>query len=300
MVNRFKLLMAGVVLGLLVLIRPLAAAEPLVDADWVKAHLNKPGIVFLDLQGEKGFVRAHVPGAAGTDYGQWRKTSAEGVPAQLPGTAYLEKLIGSLGIDADTHVVLTPVGQSASDLSVATRIYWSFKAMGHRDISILNGGLIDYALNKRYPLANGNERPAAKTYKAKPDPSVIAGAKDMLAAIEAGSSIVDARSPKEYSGKLFGRGERPGAVPGAKLMPHYTLTSPKSGALPDRDALKALFEKAGIPTTGPQIAYCHTGNRASLNWFVAHELLGNTEARLYDGSMVEWARNKAYPLVLPK
>ncbi len=89
-------------------------------------------------------------------------------------------------------------------------------------------------------------------------------------------------------------------MPGAKLQTHSTLTKPKSGALPNVETLKAMFEKAGIPTSGPQIAYCHTGNRASLNWFVAHELLGNKQARLYDGSMIEWARNKAYPMVIPK
>lgn len=301
MFSRIPAFGAAFVFGILLLAQPLfAAAPPLVDADWVKANLGKPGVIFLDMQGAKGFARAHIPGAASTDYGQWRKKSAKGVPAQLPGQDYLEKLIGGLGIAPDTHVVLTPIGQSAGDLSVATRIYWSFKAMGHKDISILNGGLIDYALKKRYPLAEGKDQPPAKSYKASPDMHVVAGADDVLAALEKGTSIVDARTPMEFTGKRTGRGERGGAVPGAKLLPHYTLVKPKSGTLPDGPALKALFEKAGVPMSGPQIAYCHTGNRASLNWFVAHELLGNDQAKLYDGSMIEWAKNKAYPLVLPK
>lgn len=300
MLKRFPIVTLCLVFGLLTFIRPATAAAPLVDADWVKANLGKPGIIFVDMQGTKGFARAHIPGAASTDYGKWRQRSDAGVRAQLPKTAYLEQLIGGLGIDADTHVVLTPIGQSAGDLSVATRIYWSFKAMGHQEISILNGGLIDYALKKKYPLANGTGQPPAKTYKAKPDMHMVASAEDLLLALENGDSIVDARTPKEYKGQVAGRGERPGAVPGAKLLPHYTLTKPKSGALPDAAALKAMFEKAGVAVSGPQIAYCHTGNRASLNWFVAHELLGNKQARLYDGSMLEWARNKAYPLVLPK
>lgn len=301
MLHRICLVLAGFFLSLTILSKPLlASAPPLVDADWVKANLGKPGIIFVDMQGAKGFERAHIPGAASTDYGLWRKRSAKGIPAQLPGVEYLEKLIGGMGIDADTHVVITPIGQSASDLSAATRIYWTFKAMGHKDISILNGGLIDYAINKRYPLANGTAAPPAKTYTAKPDLHVVADAEDLLKAIENGTSIVDARTPREFTGKLYGRGERPGSVPGAKLQTHATLTKPKTGILPDTATLKAMFEKAGIPTSGPQIAYCHTGNRASLNWFVAHELLGNKEARLYDGSMIEWARNKAYPMVIPK
>lgn len=302
MLKRVTALAAVFAAALTLIVQPLAAADapPLVDADWVKDKLGAPGIRFVDMQGMKGFVRAHVPGAASTDYGKWRMRSATGVPAQLPPTAYLEKLIGGMGIAPDTHVVLTPVGQSAGDLSVATRIYWSFKAMGHKKISILNGGLIDYALKKRYPLEAGDKQPEPVAYKASPDMSMVAGAEDMLMALEKGHSIVDARTPQEYKGLRAGRGERPGAVPGAKLLPHFTLTMPKSGALPETAVLKQMFEQAGVPTSGPQIAYCHTGNRASLNWFVAHELFGNKDARLYDGSMIEWARAKQYPISIPK
>jgi len=36
---------------------------------------------------------------------------------------------------------------------------------------------------------------------------------------------------------------------------------------------------------------------AALGWFVAHELLGNRQARLYDGSMAEWSRDAALEVV---
>jgi len=32
-------------------------------------------------------------------------------------------------------------------------------------------------------------------------------------------------------------------------------------------------------------------------WLVAHELLGNPQARLYDGSVVEWTARPALPMV---
>lgn len=51
-----------------------------------------------------------------------------------------------------------------------------------------------------------------------------------------------------------------------------------------------------MPTQGRQIEFCNTGHLASNGWFVSHELLGNKEAKLYDGSMVEWTLTKAGPV----
>ena len=44
----------------------------------------------------------------------------------------------------------------------------------------------------------------------------------------------------------------------------------------------------GISNQGSVIAYCNTGHWASLDWFVLSELLGNQNARMYDGSLLEW------------
>ena len=68
MLKRVTALAAVFAAVLTLLVQPLAAADapPLVDADWVKSKLGEPGIRFVDMQGMKGFVRAHVPGAAST------------------------------------------------------------------------------------------------------------------------------------------------------------------------------------------------------------------------------------------
>jgi thiosulfate/3-mercaptopyruvate sulfurtransferase len=50
----------------------------------------------------------------------------------------------------------------------------------------------------------------------------------------------------------------------------------------------------------PTIAYCWSGAQSSLNWYVMHELLGNKNARLYDGSMQEWSKNPNNPMTSMK
>ena len=52
---------------------------------------------------------------------------------------------------------------------------------------------------------------------------------------------------------------------------------------------------AHVPA-GPAVAYCNTGHWAATDWFVMHELLGRTNARLYAGSMVEWTSDPHRPV----
>ena len=48
------------------------------------------------------------------------------------------------------------------------------------------------------------------------------------------------------------------------------------------------MKSQGVPEKGSVITFCNKGHWASLNWFVMSELLGNKDARMYDGSMLEW------------
>ena len=133
---------------------PSFAATPLVNAGWVKDNIGKPDVVFLDVRGSAGAFRAgHIPGAVFTSYGRdkWR-VEMQGVPGMLPPLKNLEKLIGGLGIGNDTHVVLVPGGYSSGDMGIATRIYWTFKVLGHDAVSILDGGFLAYAQDKKNPL----------------------------------------------------------------------------------------------------------------------------------------------------
>ena len=143
------LLVAGIMLGLATMATMATvaqAAQPLVDAAWVKDNIGKPGVVFLDVRGKIDYMRGHVPGALNTNLGGdgWRVRDANGVPGMLGKPDDLAKLIGGYGIDNSTHVVLVPWGYSAGDMGTATRIYWTFKVLGHDAVSIVNGGMATY------------------------------------------------------------------------------------------------------------------------------------------------------------
>lgn len=280
---------------------PARAATPLVDAAWVKANIGKPGIVVLDARSDrKAYDAGHIPGAVFTDYakGGWR-TKMKDVPGMLPDAAGLEKLIGSLGIGNDSHVIVVAPGNAAQDMGIATRIYWTFKVAGHDEVSILSGGMRAYLADKSNPVDKAAVTPTPRPFKVSFRPELMATADDVKKALADGkTALIDNRPPKEFSGAHKSKSVvRYGTVPGAASVPAMAMTEKDSGVFKSGDALKALYEQAGAKPGDDEIAFCNTGHWASIGWFVSHELLGNGKARLYDGSMADWSRDDKNPML---
>ncbi|HEC90559.1 MAG TPA: sulfurtransferase [Alphaproteobacteria bacterium] len=280
------------------------AATPLVDVAWVKANLGKPGVVFLDVGGKLGgktkadFLRAHVPGAVWTNYLKdgWRYKDKNNTVGQLSPTPKLEKLIGGLGIGNKDHVVIIPVGGKALDVATATRIYWTFKVLGHDNVSVLNGGMNAYKKAKN-PLQSGASKPKAKTFKANFRKAMVIGKADVKKVMKAGGVLVDIRPHNQFLGvNKHGKAKRYGTIPGAKNLPENWMTKNGGGTFRSPALLKKLFAFAKVPVSGPEIYFCNSGHWASLGWFVSSELLGNKDAKMYDGSMIEWTADMSLPV----
>ena len=238
------------------------AAEPLVDAVWAKANAGKQGVVFIDFQPATDFMRGHIPGAVNTNFAKdgWREERAsDKVPDMLGEPAKLAELIGKLGIDNDTHVVMVPPGANSTDMGMGTRIYWTFKVNFRKDM--------------------------------------IATADDVKKAKAAGIPLVDNRPEDQFVGiNRHPKSTASGTLEGAKNFPNAWMTVNGQGEFRKKPELEKLYKVAGVPTSGEQINFCNTGHWASVGWFVSSELMGNKNARMYDGSMTEWTITKAGPV----
>ena len=282
-----------------------AAAQPLVDVAWIKAHSCDKDVRVLDIRNDldggsrTDYLRGHIPCAVYTDYlkGGWRVADKNKTPGQLPPVDQLEKLIGDLGIGDNTHVVIVHAGKNALDMGSATRTYWTFKVLGHDNVSILNGGLAAYASDPKNKLDRGNIKPTPVAFKAHFRPDMLVDKAQMQAAMEKGEPLVDNRPHDQYIGiNRHPKAKRNGTIPGSINLPESWLTENNGGSFRTPDELRKLYALAKVPVEGDEVSFCNTGHWASLGWFASHELLGNDKAKLYDGSMVEWSADNSLPM----
>ena len=272
-----------------------SAWPALVDSAWLRANLEKPDLVVLDVRNKLGqasrkdFEAGHVPGAVYSDYlrAGWR-TKVDGIAGQLPPLPQLEALIGGLGIGNDSHVVIVAGGQSALDMGSATRVYFTFKVLGHDAVSVLDGGWKAYAADPANPIESGWNTPEPEIFAAKLRPELLADRVEVASAAADGTALIDYRPPPQFEGRAkHPLARRAGTIPGARSLPESRLTE-ASGHFTKPETLTGLLAEIGVAPESESIAFCNTGHWASLGWFANYALLGNEKAKLYDGSMVDW------------
>ncbi|MDA8214084.1 MAG: sulfurtransferase [Nitrospiraceae bacterium] len=300
-----KRILCGFILFLSLLISTgIAFGTPLVNINWIKENSCKPGIVVLDIRNELSgdskddYLKGHIPCAIYSDYMKdgWR-TKVNNIPGMLPPVPQIEKLIGSLGIDNNTYVVIYSAGTSALDMGSATRVYWTFKVLGHNKVSVLNGGFAAYKADKNNPIETAMNAPNPRIFVANFQKDMYLTKVDVHKAMKEGLELVDNRPNDQYLGvNRIAIVKRNGTIPTAKNIPESWFTENNGGNFRDIAKLKKLYKYVGVSIKGRQINFCNTGHRASLGWFVASELLGNKDVQLYDGSMAEWSMDPEMPM----
>ena len=277
--------------------------QPLVSPEWLGQHLGDPDLAILDVRiiaGEDGraaFMAGHIPGAAFTDYAKdgWRATKGMAV-GMLPDDAALSALFGRLGLKPEQLVVVVPTGLNTSDFSAAARVYWTLKAIGHRRLSLLDGGWEGWRADAGRPIETGpGKQRIATQYRVEIDETLradVARVEEAVAGKDA--TLLDARGRGYFEGREKSpQALRAGRLPGAVHFDQAQAYDSAHRGLKPKDELERLY--AAVPE-GEVISFCNTGQAAATNWFVLAELLGRKDVRLYDGSMSEWTENAARPV----
>lgn len=275
--------------------------QPLVDAAWLQQHLDNESLVVLDIrdvvQNANPYEQGHIPGAVSAPYSSagWR-TEVQGVPGQLPPLEQIQALIGNLGIDNDAHVVIVPSGTDSSEFGGATRIYWTFKTLGHDAVSILDGGWRGWQAASGEVSADPVKR-EPKQFLAKIRDEYLATTADVEKALQDGVKLVDGRPVDQYEGKAKSPVVRAaGTIPGSANIPHSKFYDAEKDRFATREEIEVLTREAGLSLDEDIITFCNTGHWASIPWFALSEVAGNKKTRMYDGSMAEWAADPSRPL----
>ena len=302
---RFLRPFAAATLVALVLAVPPARAQTLsrlVSVEWLTEHLKDPQVLVLDVRsaidggGVAAYQTGHIPGAIHSDYDKagWRVTRG-GVPFMLPTLPELEKLIGEVGIDENTHVVVVPAGVSYTDFGSAARTYWTLKVAGLTQVSILDGGYAAWVAAKNF-VETGPSKPSPKIFTAVLDESLFVDAREVDAILRGRpATLVDARPATFFAGKEKAPAAKAyGHIPGAVSLDSASFYDAKTNRLkPQAELISIAFN--AVPG-GRVVTYCNTGHWAATDWFVLSELLGRRDVKLYYGSMVDWTSDPGRPL----
>jgi thiosulfate/3-mercaptopyruvate sulfurtransferase len=272
--------------------------EVLVETNWVKDNLAKPGVKVVEIDVDtKAYDAGHIAGAVGFN---WQTQLQDQTRRDIVGREAFEKLVGGAGIAPGDTVIL----YGDNNNWFAAYGFWLFKIYGHKDVRLMNGGRVKWLNEDDKELTTEKPRPKPVSYKVtETHYELRALLPDVLAVSKAGNAnLVDVRSPDEFTGKVIAppgmneTAQRGGHIPGAKSIPWSTAVN-ADGSFKSADELRAIyFEQKGVVAGKDTIAYCRIGERSSHSWFVLKYLLGLKNVRNYDGSWTEYGNLIAAPI----
>lgn len=261
---------------------------PLVSADWLAAHLAD--VIVADVRWNIAVgpqpdehAAGHIPGAVFVDLdADLSAPAGEGGRHPLPTAEVFAVARGRLGFDGRPVVAY-----DAANGAIAARLWWMLDSIG-TEAAVLDGGLSAW----KEPLETGAVVPTPTDVGAVPWPEDrFVDVDDVLDAIAAGATHLDARSADRFAGAANPIDARPGHIPGSFSRP-WQDNLDEDGRF--RSATDLAFELGPmahpdlVASCGSGVTGCHT--------LLAARLAGQEGGRLYTGSWSEWSRDEARPV----
>ena len=272
--------------------------DSLVSTEWLAQRLGEDDLVVVDCSwfmpaagrsGREEHLAAHIPGARFLDIDAVSDKSNT-APHSLPSAADFSTAMQQLGISRDDQIVV----YDNSPVRTAARGWFMFRHFGADRVAILDGGFQKWLAESR-PTESGEAASRQARFDAVERDEVVTKAQ-LLA--DKGLTWADARGKGRFEGTEPDPrpGVAPGHAPGARNLPFGSLYR-EDGRFKPLDEIRRLFDEAGVDPSQPFVASCGSGVSANSLIFAAH-LLGNANAKLYDGSWSEWGTDPATPKVL--
>lgn len=277
-----------------------AASEPNnVDRAFVQAAIKR-GAILWDVRDEAEYLKGHIPGAV--NVGDVAKSLRDPNREDFVPVSDMERILGAVGVDPAREIV---VYGSTGNPYVAYAQY-AIRYIGGHKAYVYHAGIEDWTAGGGQ-VSKTPPKPTPVKLSIKADTSKFVTTDEMVKAVgRSDVQIVDARTPKEYSGDDV-RAIRGGHIPGAINVPYEQnwkdpetpqklarkLVKDKTGMdLKDRDALKALY--ANLDPKKETVVYCQSGVRASQTAAVLEDL-GFDKVKVYESSWLGYAAKLSAP-----
>lgn len=273
----------------------------IVETEWLAEHLDSPDIVILDgsthlptsgRNARTEFKAGHIPGAYFFDIDEVSDKKSP-LPHMLPSTVQFASQMKAMGIGDGMRIIV----YDSEGLYSAARVWWMFRAMGHDDVAVLNGGLKKWKAEGRPVTDEPSVKRQPRHFTPRANAALVRDAADVKALIGHPSiQIVDARAAGRYAGTAPEprKGLRSGRIPTSRNVPFGTLLN-TDGTLKTPAELRGVFAEAGIDVDRPVVASCGSGVTAGVIAFALAQI-GQTDAAVYDGSWSEWGAREDLPI----
>jgi thiosulfate/3-mercaptopyruvate sulfurtransferase len=266
--------------------------KTLVSTAWLATHLRDPDLRVIDASwylpdmarnARAEYDAAHIPGARFFDIDEISDQRSS-LPHMAPTPEKFISRLRAMGI-GDGHQVVIYDGHGVFS---APRVWWTFRLMGKTDVAVLDGGLPKWVAEGREtedmpPIVKDRHMTVQRQAALVKDVTQVAASSKL-----GDWEIVDARAPGRFRGEEPEPrpGLRAGHIPNSRNLFHRDLITPE-GTMKSPDALRALFETAGVDLAKPIVSTCGSGISAAI-LDLALERIGHRAHAVYDGSWAEW------------
>ena len=281
---------------------PQSAKNWIVETEWLAEHLDAPDLIVFDgtwhlpnsgRDARAEYLAEHIPGALFFDIDDLVDEKSP-LPHMLPPTPKFASRMKKMGVGDGMRIVV----YDSYGLFSAARVWWTFRALGHQDVAVLNGGLKKWKAEGR-PLEDmPPTRRTARHFTPLLNNSLVRDLDDMKGYVaKGGMQIVDARPQGRFEGKdpEPRPGLRGGHIPGSKNVPSGKILN-EDGTLKSKAELEQIFREAGIDPGKPVVTTCGSGVTASM-LSLALSVVGQDNAAVYDGAWTEWGQEQLDTLV---
>ncbi len=271
----------------------------LIEPEALHQQLDVPDLIILDCSwylpsqyrvALDEYEIAHIPGARFFDIDAISDQDTD-LPHMIPASSYFVNKVEELGISNTSRIVV----YDGAGVFSAARVWWMFHLFGHKQVSILNGGLPAW-IEHGYRTTDANTPVMKGHFSANPDTSMVAYMEEIQGNCETHEfMILDARSEGRFSGQAAeSRPELPsGHMPGAISLPFTGLLD--GNRIKPADRLNEIFNRLGVSKSSSVVTSCGSGITAAIIT-LALSNSGYGMQRLYDGSWTEWASIPGNPI----
>lgn len=274
----------------------------LISTQELATHMGDPNWVIFDCRftltdpegGRRAYEAGHIPGAryVHLDDDLASPTGPNTGRHPLPDPKALTEKLCHWGVGINRQVVV----YDDSYGSMAARMWWLLRWLGHPDVALLDGGYPKWLREKR-PIAK--EAPVDihnASCACLIERSQWASADEVMASLGRDDMrLIDARPDRRYSGEYEPFDPVAGHVPGAINWPFEENLDIDGTFLPP-EALREQYQALLKGVAPHQVIHmCGSGVTACHN-ILAMEAAGLPGSRLYPGSWSEWITDPSRPV----